>query len=221
MAESLRSCDSVTNMWWVRTGRARWGDRHDLGAQGIHCVERLIGWQPSWQNPCRCKEVAEVGGVCGSWPRGKGSGKEATRSFLSWVSREFLKPTMEDGRQSVLGKGVACSKLQRTERSNNLWESLVWWELFLFVCLFLGLNLQMEVPRVGVTSELQLPAYTTATATGDPSHVCDLTPQLTALPVPWPTEWGQRLNPHPHGSELASFLLHHSRNSLVIVLRVT
>ena len=32
----------------------------------------------------------------------------------------------------------------------------------------------MEVPRPGVKSELQLPAYATATATWDPSHVCDL-----------------------------------------------
>ena len=32
----------------------------------------------------------------------------------------------------------------------------------------------MEVPRLGVQSELQLPAYTPATATGDPSHICDL-----------------------------------------------
>ena len=32
----------------------------------------------------------------------------------------------------------------------------------------------MEVPRRGAESELQLPAYTTATATRDPSHVCDL-----------------------------------------------
>ena len=32
----------------------------------------------------------------------------------------------------------------------------------------------MEVPRLGVESELQLPAYTTATATPDPSHVCNL-----------------------------------------------
>ena len=39
---------------------------------------------------------------------------------------------------------------------------------------FLGPRLQhMEVPRLGVKSE-QLPAYTTATATWDPSHVCDL-----------------------------------------------
>ena len=32
----------------------------------------------------------------------------------------------------------------------------------------------MEVPRLGVQSELQLPAYTTATATPDTSRVCDL-----------------------------------------------
>ena len=43
----------------------------------------------------------------------------------------------------------------------------------------------MEVPRLGVTSELQGRAYTTATATPDPSHVCDLhTPQLMAMPDP-------------------------------------
>ena len=32
----------------------------------------------------------------------------------------------------------------------------------------------MEVPRLGVKSELQLPAYTTATAMQDPSHIRDL-----------------------------------------------
>ena len=32
----------------------------------------------------------------------------------------------------------------------------------------------MEVPRLGIQSEKELPAYTTATATSDPSHVCDL-----------------------------------------------
>ena len=42
---------------------------------------------------------------------------------------------------------------------------------------FLGLRLRhMEVPRLGVESELQLPACITATATATPdlSHVCDL-----------------------------------------------
>ena len=45
---------------------------------------------------------------------------------------------------------------------------------FLFFC-FLGLHLQhMEVPRLGVRLELQLPVYTTATATPDLNGICDL-----------------------------------------------
>ena len=32
----------------------------------------------------------------------------------------------------------------------------------------------MEVLRLGVQSELQLPAYTTVAATQDPSRICDL-----------------------------------------------
>ena len=32
----------------------------------------------------------------------------------------------------------------------------------------------MDIPRLGFKSELQLPAYTTATATQAPRHVCDL-----------------------------------------------
>ena len=38
---------------------------------------------------------------------------------------------------------------------------------------FLGLR-HMEVPRLGVESELHLPSYATATATRDLSRVCDL-----------------------------------------------
>ena len=44
-----------------------------------------------------------------------------------------------------------------------------------FFSLFLGPHPQhMEVPRLGVESELQLPAYATATAIPDLSHVCNL-----------------------------------------------
>ena len=46
---------------------------------------------------------------------------------------------------------------------------------FLFSFVFLGSHPQhTEIPRLGVQSELQLPAYTTATATQDPSHFCNL-----------------------------------------------
>ena len=47
------------------------------------------------------------------------------------------------------------------------------WVLFCFC--FLRLHLQrMDFPRLGVESELPLPAYSTATASPDLSHVCDL-----------------------------------------------
>ena len=46
---------------------------------------------------------------------------------------------------------------------------------FVFFFFFSGPYPQhMEVPGLGVESELQPLAYTTATATTDPSHVCDL-----------------------------------------------
>ena len=51
------------------------------------------------------------------------------------------------------------------------------WVLFAFVFCFSGphLNLwHMEVPRLGVKSELQLPAYTTATAMRNLSPVCNI-----------------------------------------------
>ena len=55
-----------------------------------------------------------------------------------------------------------------------------------FFFFFLGLPPRhMEVPRLGVESELQLPAYATATATATRSELClPSTPQLTATPDP-------------------------------------
>ena len=54
------------------------------------------------------------------------------------------------------------------------------WFLLFFIYLFLSFVFlgphprHIEVPRLGVQSELLLPAYTTATAAPDPSLVCDL-----------------------------------------------
>ena len=46
---------------------------------------------------------------------------------------------------------------------------------FVFVFVFLGLYPRhMEVPRLGVKSELQLPAYTTTTASPDLSRIFEL-----------------------------------------------
>ena len=47
--------------------------------------------------------------------------------------------------------------------------------MYFILFLFLQLHLQhMEVASLGVKLELQLLAYTTATATPDLSHICDL-----------------------------------------------
>ena len=47
--------------------------------------------------------------------------------------------------------------------------------LFIYLFCFLGLHLlHMEVPRLGVKSELPLLAYSTATVVWDRSHVCNL-----------------------------------------------
>ena len=52
--------------------------------------------------------------------------------------------------------------------------SIALWNVFVFL-FFLGPHLQhMEVPRLGVESELHLLAYATATAIHDPRYVCDL-----------------------------------------------
>ena len=45
--------------------------------------------------------------------------------------------------------------------------------VFIIYCLFRNPH-HMEIPRLGIELELQLPAYTTAMATQDLSHVCDL-----------------------------------------------
>ena len=68
-------------------------------------------------------------------------------------------------------------------------------DLFFCVCVcFLELHPQhMGVSMLGIKSELQLLVAVTATATWDPSHVCNLRATLD----PQPTERGQGLNPHP------------------------
>ena len=43
--------------------------------------------------------------------------------------------------------------------------------------------------------------------------------QLMATPDSQPIERGQGLNPHPHGYQLDSFLLHHNGNSNILTLK--
>ena len=60
----------------------------------------------------------------------------------------------------------------------------------------------MEVPKVGVQSELQLQASSTATAMPDLSHVCPLHCNLQQHQILKSTKWGQGLNLHPAVSDV-------------------
>ena len=88
---------------------------------------------------------------------------DASEAYLSWFISQSGSPTFPD----------ALGMNQRTTGVFELGTNV--WTMFLFSFVFLGLHLRhMEVPKLGVQSELQLPAYTTATAMRDPSSLCDL-----------------------------------------------
>ena len=71
--------------------------------------------------------------------------------------------------------------------------------IYLFIYFSLGPCLQhMEVSRLGVKSKLQLPPYITATATRDPSCICDLHHNSQQHQILNPLEQGQGSNVCPH-----------------------
>ena len=76
----------------------------------------------------------------------------------------------------ILSHFLLYNEISKIPRAYSILHSGVGFFVSLFVCFcFLELHLQhMEVPRLGIKLELQLPAYTTATATWNPSHVCKL-----------------------------------------------
>ena len=72
--------------------------------------------------------------------------------------------------------GIQNSLMGRLQPiQSKLWSLGIPMLVFFFFFGFLGPHPRhMEVPRRGVSFELLLPAYTTATAMQDPSHVCNL-----------------------------------------------
>ena len=87
---------------------------------------------------------------------------------------------------------LGTSAVRKLNESDSYWGTLLsFLFLFIYFC-FIGQHpWHMEVPRLGVTSELYLAAYATATATvtWDPSLIFT-TPQFTATPDPLPTKRG-------------------------------
>ena len=82
--------------------------------------------------------------------------------FQGDEQRDF-KDTMLSASHFCSGFSFTCSSLKKCM------------DVCMYFFVFLGPHLRrMEVPRLEVKPELQLPACTTATATPDPSLVCDL-----------------------------------------------
>ena len=89
-----------------------------------------------------------------------------------------------------------------------------------FFFFFLGPNLQyMEVPRLGVESELSLPVY--ATAMRDPSHVCELHHSSWQCWNPNPLREARDRTHILMDTSLDLFPLLHEGNSPFIFLLVT
>ena len=75
-------------------------------------------------------------------------------------------------RRCALSHGLCVERSSLRLFSEEL-QPCLWLLLFSFVFRFLGLHpSHMEVPRLGAESDLQLPAYTTATAVRDLIHLC-------------------------------------------------
>ena len=69
-----------------------------------------------------------------------------------------------------------------------------------FFFLFRATPVAYGSSKAGVDLELQLPAYTTATATRDQSCIYNLHhSSWQPTPDPSPSERGRGSNPHPHG----------------------
>ena len=109
---------------------------------------------------------------------GLGGGKSHKESAVDW-SRGWraewtgwgqiswsLKNQSEEFRFNSKNHGKSSEGLRKA----TAWSDLVF--CFVFVLLLGAGPVDMEVPRRGVQSELQLPAYTTATAMPNPNGTC-------------------------------------------------
>ena len=142
---------------------------------GLHLHPWKFPGQGSYWN-CTCQptpqqhRIQAVSVTCTA-PHGN------TRSLNHWV-RPRIKPTST----WVLVGFITCQATMETPSMNifNDHDECVHIARkfvlnFCFVFCFLGMHLwHMEVPRLGVELELQLLAYATATATQDPSRLCNL-----------------------------------------------
>ena len=120
---------------------------------------RLILWKGSrGQRPPRKRTSV----VTPPPPEGAASALQRVQAFPTWLS-QHIETSVQD----------SCLVKTGASRPHALSPHFLFY--YYYYLSFLGPHLRhMEVPRPGVESELQPPAYTTTTASPDPSRLCDL-----------------------------------------------
>ena len=161
------------------------------GGAGRHCVDLA---KAGFSLACRCQSAFTA-----PVPYGQELGLRGTRGLnvfpggrslaLSGQASWGLEVPTAHAAEAQPGSPPRGPRKRSTEEPECRWRAGRWLEAewqpphsphlsiwsVLFPFFFLGPCLQhMEVPRLGIQSELWLPAYTTATATQDPSRVCGL-----------------------------------------------
>ena len=110
---------------------------------------------------------------------------------------------------SIVGCDTSLHTLKRIEALESIFS------VFWFVCfVFWGVHpWHMEVPRLGVELELLLPACARATATQDPSCICDLYHSSWQLQIVNPLRKARDRTCNLMVSSWICLPLHHNRNS--------
>ena len=96
-------------------------------------------------------------------------------AFFSWVTLNMATESDLSGHYILGNTWYLIYKIKTLFFTHSICNIITIHFSADFFFLFVGLHLWLvEVPRLGVKSELQLPSYTTATAALDPSSICNL-----------------------------------------------
>ena len=107
--------------------------------------------------------------------KGDGPSTEVPFTLVEQSVEQAVVPSMNLGPRPLLSCGSTCLGALSLPSCIAYSNAQPFFFLFFFLSFFLGLQVhRMEIPRLGVESKLQLPAYATAMETPDPSCVCDL-----------------------------------------------
>lgn len=178
MQKYSEKCCSVNNIEAEKqnTGRATEGKQHHEALPKGRTVRMQWMWVTEWKSICRrCNQTHR---------KQEEVHKEENSKVVCLVDTEKLCQEERWGWEGILERSFFC---------------FFFFLLFSFYC---HTCQHVEVPGLGVKSELQLQAYTTVEATPDPSHLCDPHHSLQQHQILNPLSG--ELNPHPHRDNVRS-----------------